>query len=198
MDATTAHRARALPLPAKARRDLRDAACRAALRRGASRAGRLAVSPFFSPRDGGSRHRGASAAEAAERCEAARRQRVLIVDDDASMRDSLAMVFENEGYEAMVAHNGAEALENLRGTHARPDLIVLDLMMPVMNGWDFRAAQLGDAALADIPTLVLTAAGRADSPVHGDLSMPHVLRKPVELDILLNMVERLLPGDDED
>lgn len=120
---------------------------------------------------------------------------VLIIDDDSGMRDSLAVVFENEGLGVQSARNGAEALDCLQRMEVLPDVIVLDLMMPVMNGWDFRAAQLQDVRLAGIPTLVLTAAGSLESRAHGELAMPHVLKKPIDLDVLLDTIEGLLTDE---
>lgn len=117
---------------------------------------------------------------------------VLIIDDDRAIRDSLAMVLDNEGIEVVGAQNGAEGLTCLQGMKRPPDLIILDLMMPIMNGWEFRSAQLADSELAAIPTLVLTAA--ADMERHADdLGASASLGKPVDLDMLLEIVERLIP-----
>lgn len=118
--------------------------------------------------------------------------RVLVIDDDRGMRDSLAMVLENEGLEAMVATNGAEAMECLRQLSRAPDLIILDLMMPVMNGWDFRSAQLADPQLAAIPTVVLTADTDASRQAN-ELAVSHCLYKPIDVDSLLDVVARLIP-----
>lgn len=128
----------------------------------------------------------------AERRSGAESPLVLIVDDDHGIRESLSMVLDNEGLTPMVARNGLEALDCLRGGQRRPDLIILDLMMPVMNGWDFRTAQLSDPQLAAVPTLVLTADSEAETQAR-DLAANDGLRKPVELDTLLDAVERLIP-----
>src|SRR3954470_12387725 len=85
------------------------------------------------------------------------KKRVLVVDDDPDIRESVRLVLEDEGYEVEEAADGAAALALLRAATTRPDVILLDLMMPVMNGWQFRAAQLADDDLADIPVIVLSA-----------------------------------------
>lgn len=118
---------------------------------------------------------------------------ILIADDDRDVRKTLAALLEYEGLECREAHDGAEALELLRRMERRPDLILLDLMMPVMNGRDFRAAQLADPQLATIPTLILTAATDAASQAK-DLTAAGCLRKPINLDALLSDIERLIPG----
>jgi CheY-like chemotaxis protein len=88
---------------------------------------------------------------------AARRavKRVLIVEDDALARQNLAGIFETAGYEVGTASDGQEALDELRRQPA--DLVILDLVMPGMDGWTFRTHQLLDPALAGIPVAVLSA-----------------------------------------
>lgn len=142
-------------------------------------------------KNGSNPDRGASSRDAAERS-CAESPLVLIVDDDHGIRESLSMILDNEGLTPMAARHGKEALDWLRGEHRRPDLIILDLMMPVMNGWDFRTAQLSDPQLAAIPTIVLTADSEAEAQAKG-LAANKGLRKPVELDALLDAVERLIP-----
>jgi two-component system chemotaxis response regulator CheY len=114
---------------------------------------------------------------------------ILVVDDDVEIREALTDVLEEEGYEVRSAANGVEALAMLRRYLASPpSLIVLDLMMPQMNGWQFCEAQRADPALAPIPVLVISAAalelGRAS--IAGN---PR-LRKPIELAHLLEAVAR--------
>jgi CheY-like chemotaxis protein len=82
-------------------------------------------------------------------------QRILVVDDNASVREALVALFEGEGYEARGALDGFEALRLLRDGF-RASLVVLDMLMPEMDGWDFRRAQRRDPALADIPVVVVT------------------------------------------
>jgi len=83
------------------------------------------------------------------------RRTILIVEDDAELRDMLALALSLEGAKVVTAANGVVALEAAL-TH-QPDLIVLDLMMPVMSGEDFRRAQLANAAIAHIPVVVVSA-----------------------------------------
>src|SRR6476661_1385409 len=97
---------------------------------------------------------------------------VLVVEDDDDTRDSLQELLGNEGYAVLAAANGAAALSLLRAApRARTppcDLVILDLMMPVMNGWDFRARQRADPTLAGIPVLLMSAGGHLAS-VSGEL-----------------------------
>ncbi|MCO5166523.1 MAG: response regulator [Planctomycetes bacterium] len=86
----------------------------------------------------------------------ARRPLVLVVDDDEEMRTTLVEVLALEGIDAVTARHGAEAFERLRAG-LTPDAILLDLMMPVMSGWEFREQQRRDPALAAIPVMVLSA-----------------------------------------
>src|ERR687888_179468 len=83
-----------------------------------------------------------------------RRRRVLVVDDDRDLRELLGAVLSSAGYEVLMAENGAAALSVLRT--ALPDLIILDLMMPVMNGWQFREAQCALPDYARIPVVCLS------------------------------------------
>jgi two-component system, chemotaxis family, chemotaxis protein CheY len=109
-------------------------------------------------------------------------QLVLIVDDDAAIREAVAELLTLEGYRTAMAANGAEALSVLAGG-ARPALILLDLMMPVMDGFQFRSRQQQDPKLADIPVIVFSA-GRAAGAIDAAAQLP----KPVDLDHLLATV----------
>ena len=115
--------------------------------------------------------------------------KLLIVEDDAAVLDALREVLEDEGHEVAVAANGREALNRLRSGN-RPNLILLDLMMPVMSGWEFREAQLQDETLAAIPTVLLTADGRAAQKA-ADLQSAGFLQKPIKPDRLLEKLEEL-------
>ncbi len=110
--------------------------------------------------------------------------RVLIVEDDADIREALGELLASAGYEIDEAANGLEGLAAAR--RARPDLIVLDLMMPVMDGWQFREAQERDPALAPIPVIVISASGPAAS-----IAADTFLEKPFPLDRLVAEVARL-------
>jgi CheY-like chemotaxis protein len=110
--------------------------------------------------------------------------RVLVVEDDEDVRDLLTTLLGVLGHEVREAANGEVALKILRDGW-RPDLIVLDLMMPVMNGWAFRAEQRRIEGAGDIPVIVLSAR-RAD----GDLEAAEVLPKPFDLDVFLGAVSK--------
>ena len=109
---------------------------------------------------------------------------VLIVEDDADIRELLSSVLVLEGYRVVTAADGAEGLEQLRTAH--PALILLDLMMPSMDGWEFRRLQLLDPALAGVPTVILSGDGRLEAKA-ASLGTSF-LRKPVDLDELLSVV----------
>ncbi len=111
------------------------------------------------------------------------RSPVLVVDDDPDIRDTLREILEAEGHAVITAPHGRAALSVLR-KGLRPSLILLDLMMPGMSGWELLALLREDPALADLPVAVLSAAGgRAGPP-----GATHFLRKPIELDALLDLV----------
>jgi CheY-like chemotaxis protein len=116
------------------------------------------------------------------------RPRLLIVDDDLELRQSAVDALSDAGYETDVAGNGWEALAATQGAQA-PQLILLDLMMPDMNGWQFREAQRRDARIRDIPLVVITASrDLVNHPIDAD----GVLLKPFGLDDLLLQVYRLV------
>jgi len=81
---------------------------------------------------------------------------ILVVDDDSELSELMASILEDEGYQAVAVENGQVALDYLKKSPA-PCVILLDLMMPSMNGWEFRDAQLSDPSLADIPVVVVSA-----------------------------------------
>jgi len=109
-------------------------------------------------------------------------RRVLIVEDDTDTREMLGRFLELEGFQVEKAANGQEALDTLRGG-GRASVIVLDLMMPVMDGWQFRAQQQRDPQLSRIPVVVVTAAGPRNGvpQIEADAWLP----KPIDLDDLL-------------
>lgn len=103
----------------------------------------------------------------------------LVVDDDKDLRDIICRTLESEGWRTLSAGDGEEALELLRTSADRPCLIVLDLLMPHMNGWEFRDRQIADPALRDIPVLVLSGASGSRP-----LGVP-VVEKPFDLEALV-------------
>jgi CheY-like chemotaxis protein len=111
---------------------------------------------------------------------------VLVIDDDADLRDCLADLLGLAGYEVHEAAGGREALDALRGG-LRPSLILLDLMMPEMSGWEFREAQRGDPELRSIPVVVLTAGRNLPTD---DLGATEILYKPMAAGDVLAAVSR--------
>lgn len=120
-------------------------------------------------------------------------RKILLVEDDSALRDTLADVLADEGFEVACASNGRDALEKL-GKGFFPDLIVLDLVMPVMDGWAFRDAQRQRPELARIPMVVLSASLTPDSPRIRALEAQAVLSKPVGIDRLLGALRGLAAG----
>jgi CheY-like chemotaxis protein len=112
---------------------------------------------------------------------------ILVVDDDREIRELIAEVLALDGYRVTTAPNGKVALEQAR--EDPPDVIVLDLMMPVMCGWEFLEALRQDPSLAPIPVIVDTAS--PDSQVEGAAA---ILRKPFEVGALLAAASRLCEG----
>ena len=113
---------------------------------------------------------------------------VLVVEDDLDIRETCRQILELEGYDVLTAANGQQAFEILRSCQVRPALILLDMMMPVMNGWEFLKSRCADPGASTIPVVVVTAAGQMGnfeaSTVQG------FLKKPIELDTLLDTVKK--------
>jgi CheY-like chemotaxis protein len=117
--------------------------------------------------------------------------RILIVDDDDTLRNGYCSVLELEGHDVRTAVNGRQALMMLSGEWL-PHAIFLDLTMPVMDGWEFRTAQKSDPRLCDIPIIVLSGAG--DESVE-DFGATGQLRKPFLLDDMLDVIGSLVRPD---
>lgn len=115
---------------------------------------------------------------------------ILLVDDDEDVRESIGDALEEEGYRVTSASNGKEALRLLRDDKVRPDVILLDIMMPEMDGWAFRAEQRRDPALASIPVVVFTAHG-SPKDIAQRLQAVGFLRKPLRLEELLSTIGRV-------
>jgi CheY-like chemotaxis protein len=109
---------------------------------------------------------------------------VLIVEDDADLREMMAQLLSLEGFTAQTVANGRDALEYLEAGH-HPEVILLDLMMPVMDGWEFRRRQRENPELAGVPVVVLSA---LDSSRAVDLDGAAFLKKPLDFDRLLSLV----------
>jgi CheY-like chemotaxis protein len=117
------------------------------------------------------------------------RPTVLVVDDDPDIRDTIADVLSDEGYPVELACNGREALEVLGTAEPQPGLILLDLMMPELDGWGFMAEVEKVPRLAAIPVIVFSAHSVSAEAVSG-LRVQGFLRKPLRLHELLELVGR--------
>jgi two-component system cell cycle sensor histidine kinase/response regulator CckA len=113
---------------------------------------------------------------------------LLVVEDDADIREALDGLLSMEGFRVAGCSNGREALDWLRAS-PKPDIILLDLMMPVMDGWQFRVAQKDDPELATIPVLALSADSTAKAAA---IDAEAYLKKPVDYDTLIATIDRLL------
>ena len=114
---------------------------------------------------------------------------ILIVDDEPDIRTTLADILRAMGYATRVAPNGQAGLDDIR-THGVPALIILDLMMPVMDGYQFLVEQKKDEALAQIPVVVISAGG---SSIRRDEIRPHELvPKPIKLPLLVGHIAKAL------
>ncbi len=111
---------------------------------------------------------------------------LLIVEDDDGARAALGDILDLEGYHVTLSANGEEALQHLR-QEPLPDLIILDLQMPVMNGWQFRREQNKVARFASVPVVVITAFQSA-----GDIDAAAIVHKPIDIRRLLAVIRRLL------
>jgi two-component system, OmpR family, response regulator CpxR len=119
---------------------------------------------------------------------------VLVVEDDTDIRDAIAEVLADGDYRPLCAANGVAALAELRAAQTRPCVILLDMMMPVMDGREFREEQVRDAALRNIPVIVLSAHAEANSAA-AQMNAAGFLSKPVDLHILLDTVEQFCAAD---
>jgi signal transduction histidine kinase len=121
-------------------------------------------------------------------CAAALPGRILVVEDDRQILAIISLLLEDEGYEVLTATDGKQALARLR-EGLSPDLIILDLMLPTLDGWEFRAIQRADPALGAIPVLVVSADSSAKAAV---IDASGFLRKPFGAEDLLGRVNQLL------
>ena len=117
---------------------------------------------------------------------------ILIVDDDPSIGGLLFELLRNRGFEAQIATDGQKALEALHEMKPLPSVILLDLVMPVMNGWQFRRAQLQEPELASVPVIVLSATVTFESDI-SELRADGFLRKPVAIERLFDMIATIIP-----
>jgi CheY-like chemotaxis protein len=123
--------------------------------------------------------------------------KVLLVDDDFAILDGLSEFLEGQGFSVVSASNGIDALSQLR-LGLQVDAIVLDVMMPMMDGWDFRAEQLADPLLRDIPVIVISASGFARNTLYDQFKAHEVLSKPLELGDFLRALQDACGGADSE
>ncbi len=116
------------------------------------------------------------------------RARILLVDDDLDVRRSVGALLEDEGYEVASVGDGTQAWDRLHQSPA-PDLLILDLMLPGMDGWQLRSRQRADPSIRDIPVLAISADG---SPKAAAIDAAAFLSKPFTADDLLRQVDRIL------
>jgi CheY-like chemotaxis protein len=115
---------------------------------------------------------------------------ILVVDDDFDIREVLCDILASEGYRVLPAANGADALRHLRGCDV-PNLVLLDLRMPVMDGYEFLKRRAADSSLKEIPVIVLSATDVLTAAelraAHPEI---HSLRKPINLELLFDLIRR--------
>ncbi|MDB5107129.1 MAG: hypothetical protein JWM69_70 [Candidatus Binatus sp.] len=113
-----------------------------------------------------------------------KKETILVIEDDAAVLDALCDFLQLKGFDVATARNGSEALDRLK-TSPRPCLILLDLLMPTMDGWEFRRRQKKDPTLAEIPVIVISAVSGART-----IDANAVLHKPVNVDRLIATIDQ--------
>ncbi|HEX8410052.1 MAG TPA: response regulator [Thermoanaerobaculia bacterium] len=116
---------------------------------------------------------------------------VLVVDDDPNIRRMIVAALRRDGYTFLEAPNGREALDLMRAEH--PDVVVLDLMMPVLSGWDVLRERQGDAELSRIPVIVVSANRDPDVAVAVNAGICAFLPKPFDISALSALVKSCMP-----
>jgi len=119
---------------------------------------------------------------------------LLLIDDDEDLRASMGEALESAGFLVTLAANGREAFARLADTEALPDVILLDLLMPVMNGWDFCLATRRDPTVGKIPIVVTSGAVSRDPSSPYYIDVDDFVTKPFNLDELLLKIRRLSAG----
>lgn len=116
---------------------------------------------------------------------------ILIIEDDTDIRDAFSEILGSlSGHQLLLAENGKVALEILRNTPELPDLILLDVLMPVMDGFAFRSEQLADNRLKEIPIVVLSASHRI-TDLAVKMQANAYLKKPISMDEFLEVIDRV-------
>jgi CheY-like chemotaxis protein len=125
------------------------------------------------------------------------RAAVLIVDDDADVREVVGLVLREQGFATMEARNGIQALRMLRNLEPKPALVLLDLMMSAMDGWQLRLRLKEDPSLSEIPIVIITAHAGVLGAQQAAASRQPVLQKPLDFDKLIRLVTEIV-GPDRD
>lgn len=115
---------------------------------------------------------------------------ILVIEDDQALREAICDVLRDEGYATVNADTGETALALMR-SGSQPSLVLLDLMMPTMNGWQFRQEQLSDPTIADIPVVVMTASRNLEGR---PIDAQRILHKPVSISAIVAAIDDLLPS----
>lgn len=115
---------------------------------------------------------------------------VLVVDDDCALCDALKEHLESEGHHVRAAHDGRDALESL-SSGFRANVIVLDLLMPGMDEWDFRATQLADPSISSVPVVILSGSGFTVHTIVRQLHVADYLMKPLNPASVSNVLTRI-------
>jgi CheY-like chemotaxis protein len=113
---------------------------------------------------------------------------ILLIEDDIDINEAVTYILQEEGYIVISTFNGQEALEYLRDSNQKPALIILDIMMPIMNGYEFREAQLKDPKISSIPTILLSASGKYED--FSQMNFSECLKKPLDLERLIEVINR--------
>ncbi len=122
------------------------------------------------------------------------RQRILVVDDDEHIQKSLSQYLEMEDFDVDIASSGPVALELVR--RQTPDLVLLDIMMPEMDGFEVVERLRQDASTADVPVILLTARGQDTDVIKGyHMGVSSYLTKPFNLDELVDTIREVLDAD---
>jgi DNA-binding response OmpR family regulator len=122
---------------------------------------------------------------------------ILLIEDDNAIREALSLVLENEGYVVSVVTNGREGMDWLNASQALPDLILLDLMMPDMDGIEFRKAQMKVQRLASVPVIMLTASPALAKDLSDVSEVAFtIVPKPLVIETLVEAIESRLGGQE--
>ena len=117
------------------------------------------------------------------------RKKILVVEDDDAIRESMLELLEGEGYLVSSAENGQIALDSLCAATELPDLILLDLMMPIKDGFQFCSEKALNEKIAKVPVIVMSAYGQIQEKQEKARAVAHI-RKPFDIDHVIETVKR--------